>query len=101
VLEVQAATSLNAEQEEMARQAFTCIQATCSLLELGILAMKIADIPDTSIAQHYGMSRPTIIKHKKNIMAKVEAELLGLDEAVQRRAIEMLADRPQEGGDDV
>lgn len=101
VLAVQATASLNAEQEGMARQAFVAIQAASSQLELGILAMKIADIPDAAIAQHYGLSRPTIIKHKKNALAKVEAELIGLDEAIQRRTIEMLADRPQGGSDEI
>ena len=100
VLDVQAAVSLNAEQEEMARQAFIGVQTASSQLELGILAMKIAEVPDAAIAQHYGLSRPTISKYKKSVLAKVEAELRGLDEAIQRRAIEMLGNRAQGGGDE-
>ncbi len=83
---------LNAEQEAMARQAAQAIVNAGTPLELGILAMKIADISDSVIARHFEISRPTVIKHKKNVLLKVEAELTGFDEDCQRRAIELLSE---------
>jgi len=90
---------LNAEQENMARQAAQAIAETGTPLELGILAMKIADISDSIIARRFEISRPTVIKHKKSVLSKVEDELRGLEENCQRRAIELLTALVQEKND--
>jgi hypothetical protein len=99
VLATEPSARLDAEQEDMARQAATAIQRAGTPVELGVLAMKIADVSDSVIGQHYKMSRPTVIKHKNSVLAKVEAELTGLSEACQKRAIELLSALLQEGRD--
>ncbi|MCP4902053.1 MAG: hypothetical protein GY906_34235 [bacterium] len=61
--------------------------------------MKIADTSDVVIGQHFSISRPTVIKHKKTVLANVEAELTGLSEACQTRAIEVLTSLIEEASD--
>ena len=97
VMAVQKEPTLDAEQEDMAQQAATTIRNAGTPVELEILALKIADVPYATIGQRLNMSRPTVIKHKKKILAKVEAELSGLNEACQTRAIELLATIGHEG----
>ena len=98
-LAIQPAKALSAEQEDMARQAAEAICGAGSATELKVLGMKIGDVSDSVIGRRLGVSRPTVIKHKKRILGKVEAELTGLDEASQSRAIELLASLIQEGQD--
>jgi len=90
---------LNPEQENMARQAAHAIVEAGTPLELGILAMKIADISDSAIARRFEISRPTVIKHKKKVFSKVENELKTLDEKCQKQAIELLTALIQEKND--
>ena len=99
VLATQAQPSLSAEQEEMIRQAVHAIRQASTPLELEILAMKIADIPDSVVGRRFQISRPTVIKHKKNALTKVEAELAGLNEACQIHALELLASPGEEASD--
>lgn len=97
--EVHEELDLNPEQENMARQAAHAIVEAGTSLELGILAMKIADITDSVIARHYKISRPTVSKHKKNVLLKVEAELRGLDEDLQKRTFDVLTELIEENND--
>jgi len=101
VMAVQDEPSLDAEQEAMAQQAATAIRHASNPIELGILAMKIANIPDSTIGRRFEMSRPTVIKHKKRVLKKVEAQLAGLSEACQSRTIELLGYANQEGHDEL
>ena len=99
VVATQPARVMSAEQDDMARQAAEAIQRASTPTELGILAMKIDDISDSVIGRRFGMSRPTVIKHKRRILKKVETELTGLDEASQNLAIELLTTLIKEGQD--
>jgi DNA-binding transcriptional MerR regulator len=68
--------------------------------ERTILRAKLAGVADAELARLVGVSRPTLANRKQVILGRLEAELDGLDESVQRRVLqELQLELAEEHGD--
>jgi hypothetical protein len=86
-------TMLNAEDTALVNEAVQRIYSKCTDDQLELLGFKLSGTPDVTIAAHYGVSRPTVLKKKRQLLEILRNSLANLPDSARVEAMSRLESR--------
>jgi DNA-binding NarL/FixJ family response regulator len=86
-----ASASLGPEEELMAEETTRDILQRCTRVQLLVLRRKLENMPDQAIADELGISRPTVIARKREVLERLNDALGELPPSVQASVMDRVS----------